>query len=78
MVELMKSLHIDWRDRILLQDLYMRQGRQGMDSDPGVIGRGVRQGFPISALLFSICAETMMIVALEDMKEEVLLQGSWL
>ena len=77
MVEIMKSLHIDWRDRRLLQDLYMRQGRQGMDSDPGVIGSGVRQGFPISALLFSIYAEAMMIEGLEDMKE-VLLQGSWL
>ena len=78
MVEIMKSLHIDWRDRRLLQDLYMRQGRQGMDSDPGVIGREVRQGFPISALLFSIYAEAMMIEALEDMKEGVLLQASWL
>ena len=77
MFEIMKSLHIDWRDRRLLQDLYMRQGGQWMDSDPGVIGRGVRQGFPISALLFSIYAEAMMIEALEDMKE-VLLQGSWL
>ncbi len=78
MFEIMKSLHIDWRDRRLLQDLYMRQGGQWMDSDPGVIGRGVRQGFPISALLFSIYAEAMMIEALEDMKEGVLLQGSWL
>ena len=49
-----------------------------MDSDPRVIGRGVRQGFPISALLFSIYAEAMMIEALENMKEGVLLQGSWL
>ena len=78
MFEIMKSLHIDWRDRRLLQDLYMRQGGQWMDSDPGVIGRGVRQEFPISALLFSIYAEAMMIEALEDMKEGVLLQGSWL
>ena len=78
MVEIMKSLHIDWRDRILLPDLYMRQGRQLMDSDTGVIGRGVRQEFSISALLFSIYAEAMMLEGLEDMKEGVLLQGSWL
>src|SRR5881296_1328807 len=38
----------------------MRQGGQWIDSDPGVIGRGVRQEFPISALLFSIYAEAMM------------------
>ena len=41
-----------------------------MDSDPGVIGRGVRQGFPISASLFSIYAASMMIEALEDMKKK--------
>src|SRR2546425_13007615 len=40
----------------------------GGDSDPGVIGRGVRQGCPISPLLFSIYAEVMMIKALEDME----------
>src|SRR6059036_1579565 len=44
MFEIRKSLHIDWRDRRLLQDLYMRQEAVvrtvGGDSDPGVIGRG--------------------------------------
>src|SRR5437867_7062777 len=75
MFEIMKKLHIDWRDRRWLQDLYMRQEAVvqtvGGDSDPGVIGRGVRQGCPISPLLFSIYAEVMMIEALEDMEEEV-------
>src|SRR3989442_3809514 len=50
MFEIMKSLHIDWRDGRLLQDLYMRQEMQvrtvGGDSDPGVIGCGVRQECP--------------------------------
>ena len=75
MFEIMKSLHIDWRDGRLLQDLYMRQEvlvrTVGGDSDPGVIGRGVRLGCPLSPLLFSIYAEVMMIEALEDMKEGV-------
>src|SRR6267154_4838350 len=79
MFEIMKSLHIDWRDRILLQDLYMRQEVvvrvRGEDSDPGVIGRGVRQGCPISPLLFSIYAEVMMIEVLEDIEEGVLVGG---
>ena len=39
MFEIMKKLHIDWRDRRLLQDLYMRQEAVvravGRDSDPG-------------------------------------------
>ncbi len=43
MFEILKSLHIDWRDRRLLQDLYMRQEAVvrtvGGDSDPGVILR---------------------------------------
>src|SRR5207245_4257905 len=51
MFEIMKSLHIDWRDRRMLQDLYMRQKAvvrtMGRDSDPGVIGRGVWQGCSI-------------------------------
>src|SRR3989442_10788107 len=79
MFEIMKSLHIDCRDRRLLQDLYMRQEAVvrtvGGDSDPEAIGRGVRQGCPISPLLFSIYAEVMMIGALEDMEEGVSIGG---
>ena len=36
------------------------------ESDPGIIGRGVRQGCLISPLLFSIYAEVMMIEAFGD------------
>src|SRR3989442_13059502 len=79
MFEIMKSLHIDWRDRRLLQDLYMRQEAvvrtvEG-DSDPEVIGRGVRQECPISRLLFSVSAEVMTIEALEDMEEGMSVEG---
>src|SRR3989441_10957 len=79
MFEILKRLHIHWRDRRLLQDLYMRQEAVvrtvGRDSDPGAIGRRVRQGCPLSPLLFSIYAEVMMIEALEDMEEGVLVGG---
>ena len=47
----------------------------GGDSDPGVIGRGVRQGCPISPLLFSIYSEVMMIEALENVEEGVPVGG---
>ena len=77
MFEIMKSLHIDWKDTRLLQGLYRRQEavvlRVGGDSNPGELGRGFRQGFPISPLLFSTYVDVMMIEALEDMKEGVLL-----
>jgi len=45
------------------------------ESKPGIIGRGVRQGCPISPLLFSIYAEVMMIEALENMDEGIIVGG---
>src|SRR2546425_735993 len=47
----------------------------GGDSDPGIIGRVVRQGCPLSPLLFSIYAEVMMSEALEAMEKGVLVGG---
>ena len=42
MFEILKSLHVDWKDRRLLQDLYMRQEVviriANEESDPGTIG----------------------------------------
>jgi DNA-binding protein YbaB len=79
MFEILKNLHIDWKDRRLLQDLYMRQEAvvrvaDGM-SDPGIVGQGVRQGCPLSPLLFSIYAEVMMIEAMENNEEGIEVGG---
>ena len=75
MFEILKNLHVDWKDKSLLQDLYMRQEVviriANEESDPGSIRGGVRQGCPISPLLFSIYAEVMMIEAMENCKEGI-------
>jgi hypothetical protein len=78
-MQVLKLLGVDWRDRRLINDLYMRQQAvvrvAGGDSEPGVIGRGVRQGCPLSPLLFSIYAEAMMVEAMEDIEEGVRVGG---
>ena len=60
MFEILENLHIDWKDRRLLQDLYMRQEAvvriANEESDPGIIGRGVRQGCPMSPpIVLNLC-----------------------
>ena len=76
----MKDLHVDWKDRRLLKNLYINQEAvirvAGGESKPGITGIGVRHGCPISLLLFSICyAEVMMVEALENMDEGIIEGG---
>ena len=79
MMEVLRSIQVDWRDRRMIVELYMRQEAVvrvvGGESEPGVIGRGVRQGCPLSPLLFAIYAEAMMIEAMEDVDEGVKVGG---
>jgi hypothetical protein len=79
MMEVLKQLQVDWKDRRLISDLYMRQQavvRVGDgESEPAVIGRGVRQGCTLSPLLFSIYAEAMMLEAMEGIEEGVRVGG---
>ena len=82
MMSTLRNLGVDWRDRRMIAELYMNQEavvRIADDvSDPGIIGRGVRQGCPISPLLFSIYAEAMMAEALEEVKEGIRVGGELL
>ena len=82
MMQVLKELKVDWKNRRMIKDLYMRQEAVARlecgDTEPGVIGRGVRQGCPLSPLLFSICAESMMRDAIDNIDEGVLIGGRML
>ena len=51
MMKALKSIHVDWKDRRLIKELYMNQEAvvrvAERESEPGVIGRGGRQGCPL-------------------------------
>ena len=79
MMQVLRELKVDWKDRRLIKDLYMRQTAvvrlECGDTEPGVIGRGVRQGCPLSPLLFSIYAESMMRDAIDSIEEGMVVGG---
>ena len=82
MMEILKKLQIGWKDRRLVQELYMHQEvvirvADG-DSEPGSIGRGVRQGCPLSPLLFSIYSQMIMDEAMNDVQEGIKVGGQWI
>ena len=59
MMKIMKQIGLDWRDRRLIKTLYMNQDTvvrvNGDVSEPGEIGRGVRQGCLLSPLCSILC-----------------------
>src|SRR5688572_22809889 len=76
MFEILKNFHTDWKDRRLREGSVHKARSSNMDSRwrfrPGTIGQGVRQGCPLSPLLFSISIEVMMIETLENIAEGII------
>jgi len=64
MMEILRIIGVDWRDRRLIMELYMSHEimvrLNGEHTEETLIGRGVRQGCLMSPILFCLYAETMM------------------
>jgi hypothetical protein len=58
MMDILKKIGVDWRDRRMIRNLYMGQTATVRIADayaePSVVGRGVRQGCCLSPLLFTL------------------------
>src|ERR1043165_833317 len=71
----LRRMGVDWRDRRLIGSLYMGQQVririEGEYSEPGKIGRGVRQGCPLSPILFNIYIEEVIRETLEEVNEGI-------
>ena len=66
----MKEVDIDWKDRRLIEGLYLSQTSMikfnGDLSDSAIKRQDVRQGCLISPILFTLYVEKMMVEAFED------------
>ena len=82
MMEVLKRLGVDWRDRRMISNLYLEMTatvRIGSDcSEASLIGRGVRQRCCLSPLLFTVYAEMLMVEAMEGIVEGLKVGGKWL
>src|SRR6218665_2945855 len=76
LVNILRRMGVDWRDRRLTGNLYMGQKIrvkiEGEFSEPGSIGRKVKQGCPLSPILFNLYyIEEQVREALQDSEEGV-------
>jgi hypothetical protein len=80
LLDTLKEIGVDWRDRRMIKNLYLRQFAtvriQGSTSRKLTIGQGVRQGCPLSPLLFSIYQERMMRETMEGLQEGITVGGN--
>ena len=71
LMQILKRIGIDWRERRLISKLYMEQ-KVKVRLDRGLtrsvqIGRGVRQGCRLSPILFKFCSECLNKEALDGL-----------
>ena len=79
LLDALKSIGVDWRDRRFIERLYMAQRarfrvRDGL-TNPAVIGRGTRQGYLLSPVLFNKYGEAMLRDALRNVNEGIRMGG---
>ena len=79
LMEILKKIGVDWRERSLIKELYMGQlvaarTNKG-ETDLIEIGRGTRQGCPLSPVLFNLYDEAMIREAFDDLGEGTIIGG---
>lgn len=79
LLDTLMKIGVDWKDRRMIKELYLNQSAririQGSVSEKAIIGQGVRQGCPLSPLLFSIYQERLMREAMESVEEGIKIGG---
>ena len=79
LMTILRKMGVDWRDRRLIGNLYMGQRIrvriEGELSEPVQIGRSVRQGCPLSPILFNLYIEELIREALQDTEEGIKVGG---
>ncbi len=79
LMEILRRMGIDYRDRKLISSLYIGQRVKiridGQFSESGKVQRGVRQGCPLSPLLFNIYADELMREAMMGNEDGVKVGG---